>query len=148
MSYLDINDPARQWLAEHAEHIENLLLVGKSDEAQAIVDSLPEVYVWPAMLDQCYGGPEEGGWWYDVHDPIPVGPSRGAAVWLQDAPRGIRKVRLDLANATVRRANALSDKFINAERPSISNTNSRGVVVWVWTFDAPCHYPKERPRYE
>ncbi len=138
MSYLDTDDVARCWLADNCEAMPDDLR-----------ETLPEVFVWPAMVDQAYGGSEEGGWWFNVHDPIPqTNPKKMAAPGWPTAPRGTRTMRLDLARQFVRRANALAEYFINDHRPSMTSTNSEGVVSWVWTFDEPCHYPKTRPRYE
>jgi len=36
-------------------------------------------------IDRCYGGPEEGGWYYDAHAPSTAPehrrPTRGPALW-------------------------------------------------------------------
>ncbi len=31
----------------------------------------PLLYVNVYLYDRAYGGPEEGGWWYDTYDPVP-----------------------------------------------------------------------------
>lgn len=31
----------------------------------------PLYFVHKYSEQQCYGGPEEGGWWYDAGDPVP-----------------------------------------------------------------------------
>lgn len=33
-----------------------------------------EVYVTVYEIERCYGGPEEGGWWYDDYTPLRVVP--------------------------------------------------------------------------
>lgn len=39
-------------------------------EEGAIQDVTPRLYVNVYIHDRAYGGPEEGGWWYDTYDPI------------------------------------------------------------------------------
>ncbi len=35
-----------------------------------IQDVTPELYVNVYLHNRAYGGPEEGGWWYDTYDPV------------------------------------------------------------------------------
>ena len=150
MSYLDTNDAARTWLTDWASTIAILAEESGVQAMEDAVEQLPEVHVWPAHMEQAYGGGEEGGWWYDTHAPItdPIKEEHAKRTGWPAAPRGARQMRIDRAQAFVRRANVLADYLINANRPSYTSTNSEGVVVWVWTFDPPTNYPKARPRYE
>jgi hypothetical protein len=147
MSYLDTNDAARTWLANFAGGIAHCV---KPDVLDSVLDTLPEVHVWPAHMEQAYGGSEEGGWWFDTHAPItdPIREAHAKQTGWPAAPRGARQMRIDQAQAYVRRANALADYFINDQRPSYTSSVSKGVIVWVWTFDPPTNYPRSKPRYE
>ena len=35
-----------------------------------LIPDPPKLYVNCYMIDQAYGGPEEGGWWYTVGRPV------------------------------------------------------------------------------
>lgn len=123
MSYLDTDNESRCWLADNCETL-----------PEALKDSLPDVYVWLANQSQAYGGSEEGGWWFVVTAPVEDGKSE--------------LMRLDLAREYVRAENQkIEDNPPPGHRP-MSSTNSRGENRWVWTFDEPCTYPKQKPHYE
>jgi len=56
------------------------------------------VYVNLYGVTRRYGGPQEGGWWFDVGAPIECHPIRGSMVralnvadWIQDRLDAIRK---------------------------------------------------------
>jgi len=86
------------------------------------------------LCDQAYGGPEEGGWWYDVGTLARV---------LRVYPSATR------AYAVCRRANDLLHRFVNQDRPEITNSNSEGrYYAEVHEDHAPASYPDARPRYE
>ena len=104
---------------------------------QEIKEVMPDVLVYPAMRWQRYGGPEEGGWWYDTWTP-----QRGRDDGAQEMP-------LYEAIRYCRRANALAKALINSKQPGYTDTNSNGMVEWVWTWEkVPTYEPQERPRYE
>jgi len=90
-------------------------------------------YVTVALYenDREYGGPEEGGWWYDVGTLIP-GTQR--SFLLEDAPQAL----------------VYRDTLV-ARYPYQRGWMSRGeicYVVRVWKErDAPKGYPEVRPRY-
>jgi hypothetical protein len=83
------------------------------------------------LVDRAFGGPEEGGWWFDygvVHASIP----------LEDGPRCSTYVKAwrEWCDAT------------NAERPGISSTSSEGQYVVRYEEEPGEDWPKERPHYE
>lgn len=85
-------------------------------------------------IDRVYGGPEEGGWWYDT----------GALV------RVFRVVRSEVrAYSIARRANALLDRLQRGKRSvgSVAYEGGRYEAA-VYERTAPDHYPEQRPRYE
>lgn len=85
-------------------------------------------------IDRAYGGPEEGGWWYDCGDlvrPLMVVTGEQRAYEL------------------ARRANKLLDRLQRRKRGvgSVAYTGGRHVVS-VYENTAPARYPEHRPYYE
>ena len=84
-------------------------------------------------VDRVFGGPEEGGWWYDTGElrrPLALAPTNDAAV------------------AIAARANRLLDRLQRHKRPVDSATYAGGRHrAHVFTTTAPPAYPAERPRY-
>ena len=86
---------------------------------------------------QRYGGPEEGGWWYDSGQLV----------------RALRIFRNeDLAYAWSRRINAklhARNWGPNAGKHSYTSVLSEGEVqAQVCEHSVPDHFPESRPRYE
>lgn len=88
-------------------------------------------------VDRRFGGPEEGGWWYDAGQLAKI-----VKVFRSE----------DLSRAYCRRLNArLRSRSIgpNAGRRELSSVLSEGVVcACVYEDQAPDHFPETRPRYE
>ena len=85
-------------------------------------------------IDRAYGGPEEGGWWYDTGElrrVLAVAASEGRACEL------------------ARRANRLLHRLQRGER-SVSSAAYAGGRHQACVFDetAPLRFPAARPRYE
>jgi hypothetical protein len=96
------------------------------------------------LVDKTYGGPEEGGWYYqygilvediDIYDKIGF------------LPRTFKN-----ENAAVSAINNLNTKIaqLNEGRASIGHTNSQGVYELISApgFLSPKTWPAERPHYE
>lgn len=85
-------------------------------------------------IDRAYGGPEEGGWWYDCGQLVRV-----FAVCKTEKA----------ANAVATRANHLLDRLQRHKR-EVGSVIYRGGrhVARVYTNTAPKFYPQERPHYE
>ena len=85
-------------------------------------------------IDQAYGGPEEGGWWYSTGQLIRV--------------LGVRRNEDD-AYALARRLNGWMDKMQSHLRPVSSMAYDGGrYQVEVHEDIPPPHYPQTRPHYE
>ena len=89
-------------------------------------------------MDRAYGGPEEGGWWYDTTEPV-VGP---------DIPLPSVWRTMDEAQAA---CDALSDWCVehNEGRREIGSVLSEGrygTMIYEGQFPHPT--PEERPHYE
>jgi hypothetical protein len=84
--------------------------------------------------DRAYGGPEEGGWWYDC----------GQLVRIIATERTVTR-----ANALAARANGLLARLQRGKRPidSVAYSGGRHAVM-VFERVAPAHFPSERPHYE
>lgn len=84
-----------------------------------------------------YGGPEEGGWWYETGEPEKVEGFDTKFVADEDA-----------AYALAREWNDRLDATVNKGRRPISSVLSNGVYRAIATDDTPEPFPAERPHYE
>jgi hypothetical protein len=93
------------------------------------------VYIVAVYLcDRAYGGPEEGGWWYDTGELVRI-------------IRTFKNEERAAAHAT--RMNSLLNVTINKGRRDISSVLSDGkYYAEVHENLAPQHYPAVRPHYE
>lgn len=105
----------------------------------AIVDVTPECYANLYMQDRAYGGPEEGGWWYDVRTPAD-------GDWNTEPPQHGHFPTPDEAMAAAERLQEWCERE-NASRRSPSSVLSDGhfvVEVEAWPAEPS---PKNRPFY-
>lgn len=89
------------------------------------------------LVDRAYGGPEEGGWWYECGVP---------ADEYACYTRGFR-----LESAAISYASKLNDRYgkeWNEGRVSINSVRSTGGYYAEVCEGNPAAYPAERPRYE
>lgn len=84
-------------------------------------------------IDRNYGGPEEGGWWYDSGTFV-----RAIAIHYDDKA----------AIAAQRRANRLLER-LQRHKPDVSSAIYNGGRYRALTFSGlpPAHFPAERPAY-
>lgn len=88
-------------------------------------------YVNTYMHDRSYGGPEEGGWYYDVYEALDSIPCKS-----KDECERMREAAEKDAEAE------------NKGRPPVSSVMSRGRLV-VRVEDHPAEdHPRHRPHYE
>jgi hypothetical protein len=89
--------------------------------------------------DKAYGGPEEGGWYFNCGQP------------LKDVDVGFKASRRfkneGQAVNYARRLNARLHR-LNVDRPSISSVASEGIYCARVTATKPQPYPRFRPHYE
>lgn len=104
-------------------------------------DHAMKYYVNRYIVNRAYGGPEEGGWWYEygIFDyTCPEGLYRtgdeDAALMLRD--------RLQEATDQVQ------DKMPGAFKYDLSSACCQGRVVWIVQTHPGRDYPSERPVYE
>ncbi len=84
------------------------------------------------LCDRAYGGPEEGGWWYDTREFI-------RSTQILPGGKG-KRIQAD--------ENAWCDEENKFRRSDISSVLSEGRYE-VWIEDQPGeHFPMERPHYE
>jgi hypothetical protein len=88
------------------------------------------------MIDRAYGGPEEGGWWFDYGEP-------NDGYWKYTRLFETEDEAYDYGKSL----NPLIDE-LNEGRPSIGSVASEGIYGWVVQEGYPHAWPKERPRYE
>lgn len=89
------------------------------------------------LVNRVYGGPEEGGWYYEAGHPAPsfAQHTRGFEK-LSDATAYQQTIQKDVCNAE------------NRTRRPISSTISEGIYAAVTTSGFPAPFPQERPRWE
>ena len=100
-----------------------------------------------AYHDRAFGGPEEGGWYYDAYTPCTerLAPSLDDK-W--DLPRSFRTLD-DACNWAECLELMIKDLRINEGRHRPLSVCSRGDWLTAHVFDEfPCRLPKERPYYE
>lgn len=88
------------------------------------------------LFDQAYGGPEEGGWWYQYGFP-------DEDYW--------KFTRLFETREEAREYGETLDSMIaelNQDRPSISSVSSIGCYQWIIQDDYPHEWPQQIPHYE
>lgn len=91
-----------------------------------------------------YGGPEEGGWWYDAGELV-----QDIAFHLELAMWPTCWAEERNAEAECQRLQAALDAGPNQGRRSTSSMLSTGrYVARVEDFPPPLSYPAEKPRYE
>lgn len=85
-------------------------------------------------IDRAYGGPEEGGWWFDTGSFVRI----------------VRVFRSEeAAYAFARRANALLHVLQRSNRDVSSVLYSGGQhAAMVYEGLPPAHFPETRPYYE
>lgn len=96
----------------------------------------PSTYVFAFYeLDRQYGGPEEGGWWYDTGDLVRIFK--------------IKRCTGQKADELCTRTNRLLSHLQRGKRSTGSVLYSGGrFSVHVYENNAPSHFPTERPYYE
>jgi hypothetical protein len=100
------------------------------------IDEHPYVGPWTVCLfiiDQAYGGHEEGGWWYTYGDPV---ITTHVQVFSD----------LDLAKAYRDRLDTVAEEM-NVGRPKISDSNSIGRFSAMVCEGWPKAFPDRVPRY-
>lgn len=108
-------------------------------------DPPPFHFVCVVLRDRAYGGPEEGGWWYDTYNP-----DDHEAKWLTHEAGGpwLTTNKADALRMHHRLNIILREARVNDERPYVNSVLSRGVYE-AHLFDGYPHYiPREVPRYE
>lgn len=86
-------------------------------------------YVNVYLVQRCYGGPEEGGWWYDAGEPVASVP-----VWSNEEKEETKL--------------KLKEKFNNDENVPISSVLSKGEYQIYVEDDFAQIFPKSKPYYE
>lgn len=93
------------------------------------VKELPYLWMTVYKHDRAYGGPEEGGWYYDCGEPVLHVPL-------------LKCLDVDAVRAE------LEQLFSNEGRPSVSSVLSRGQYRIDVDYEPGKAYPEETPHYE
>lgn len=115
-----------------------------NDEGRAEKPAAPFWTVAIYLVDQAYGGPEEGGWWYQCGE-------RQDALLYPLLPGHMLTVHASEENAIEQATilQGLLDKHLNTGRRPISSVLSEGMYnAQVHNGHPPAHYPERKPRYE
>lgn len=101
------------------------------------------VHVGVYELQQCYGGPEEGGWWYDAGDPVEYWPVR--VRWTGD---GTYDLTDDEQKFVERIEGEIREEYVFGTTHRTSCGPSRGDdYTWRLTWQEPTSFPETRPHY-
>lgn len=96
------------------------------------------------LVDKAYGGPEEGGWWYDCGERVDHA--------LEGVPSNFILMVFQTAEAANEAATVLQgilDSTVNVGRRDISSVLSTGRYhAEVYNGHPPHHYPERTPHYE
>lgn len=93
-----------------------------------------QFFVAVYMADRAYGGPEEGGWYYDTGELVRV-----CALFRNEQS----------AVKYAQRLNARLEGTLNSGRREVSSVLSEGrYVAYVDDGIPPPHFPETRPYYE
>lgn len=135
----DAGFDAGEWSGPaHARDLEQELariaLEAGLDSAEEVITKVAEHtirFVNAYSVERCYGGPEEGGWWYDAGEPIASIPIRGS-----DDPESAK--------------GALRAMFgWPRERSQGRYSVLGGADFEIYVEDGPPEaFPKQRPHYE
>jgi hypothetical protein len=101
------------------------------------------------LCDRVYGGPEEGGWYYEcgVRQDQPIEGIPDAFIFNSFNPAN-GKTAEQCADIFAQSLQKLLD-IVNAKRPEISSVLSEGrYYAEVYAGHPPHHYPERIPHYE
>jgi hypothetical protein len=113
------------------------------------------MYINAYMVGREYGGPQEGGWWYDTYEPIASIPV--AAKWVQTISNWENKPikgQSHLEENDPDKVQELKEYLKNTLEPEFGGQRSRFSVIGgedlvICLQDHPAEYsPKETPHYE
>ena len=108
-------------------------------------DCLQLLFVGVYLTDRAYGGPEEGGWWYDCGELVTD------TNWYTEYKIPLPTTFTDRALALkfAREVDALLKAGPNVGRRDKNSVLSQGVYeTQVTEGRLPLHFPTERPHYE
>ena len=90
------------------------------------------------LVNKAFGGPEEGGWWYDAGIPADEHADKTRGFATED--------EADKYANELNRSDFM--KGLNEGRPEISSVLSTGRYEAVSQSGNPTYFPVERPQYE
>lgn len=124
------------------EQVASFIHMATGRQIQAHPRCIPEVvYVNVHRVGQSYGGPEEGGWWYDVGEPLSATRVQYDQAWTPEA------ARVEYNRVKAEALTALDLQETDGKRRYSSGRANEDIVVSCDTSPAD-HYPKTRPTYE
>jgi len=95
-----------------------------------ILESTQKRFITVFAVTRHYGGPEEGGWWYDIHSPL-----RTIALDGNTSDKKVKEV-----------CDRLYDEYSDEEEGDI-NSVLGGVAIAAYETDVPLPPPPPRPHY-
>jgi hypothetical protein len=108
------------------------------------------------LYDYTYGGPEEGGWYYDTYQLVDLDEARTLLPYFwqprfseqtMDADRSIEMPSREFIDY-VAEANMVLDHTVNKDRREIGSVLSEGIYRVCWFDGMPASRPTTRPYYE
>lgn len=127
-----------------AGHLRRTLLVSADEEDVQTTVWVVDVY----LVELAWGGPEEGGWWYQAGQLC-----RDASVLDAIPPSGLGRIGYfrdeEAAQESATHVQDLLDASANVGRPALSSVLSGGRYVARVTPNSPeLGFPAVRPHYE
>lgn len=111
-----------------------------SEEHPACLEDVsPKVYANIYLWDRAYGGPEEGGWFYDVYSPLD-------GDWMEEPPKHGLFASEAEAVAAVEAIEGWCSRE-NSERRHPSSVLSEGHFIVLLEAFPPAFKPEHRPHY-
>ena len=124
-------DAAEQYLEQNPDE-GDLSQQQFNEELQKAIDDMKPWYVNLYVYDRAYGGPEEGGWWFDVYE-------------LQNTTRVASKEEAESLQKVIQLACNEQNDNRNSD---VNSVLSEGMYVVMIENHKGFHKPQERPYYE
>ncbi len=132
------NDEVKEKVLEASKNNDKIFVITTTAQndrwlLDSIRDEMNRTYINTYLINRAYGGPEEGGWWYDVSVPV-------ESVYFETIEQAIQQFHYY--------ENKWKRTNHDEGRIHESSVNSDGYYYTFREHHFAEYSPKERPRYE